>query len=108
MVGLDDLRGLVNLNYSAILFFEGKQNPCLYETLWPIGTGDSALRIISQIQELHGYWQGVSRACLSSDRKDCLSVALTAAVITCMKEDKQGTWTALGSAFNHTAEGDRR
>lgn len=55
-----------------------------------IGTDASALRIIFQIQVLHGYWQGVSRTCLSSDRKDCLPVALTAAVITCMKEDKQG------------------
>lgn len=85
-----------NLNYSVILFFEAKQNPCLYETLCLIGTDDSALRIISQIQVLHGYWQGVSRTCLSSDRKDCLPVALTAAVITCIKEDKQGPGQHLG------------
>lgn len=79
-----------NFNYSVIPFLEGKQNPCLYETLCLTDTDASALRIIFQIQVLHGYWHRVSRTCLSSDRKDCLPAALTAAVITYTKEDKQG------------------
>ncbi|KAF2975340.1 hypothetical protein EK904_013848 [Melospiza melodia maxima] len=33
---------------------------------------------------------------LCSDKKGCLPVALTAAVITCMKEDKQGSGQHLG------------
>lgn len=79
-----------------ILFFEGKQNPCLYETHCPIGTDASTLRIIYRIQVLHGYWHGVSKTYLSSDRKGCLPVPLTAAVITCIKEDKQGPGRYLG------------